>query len=484
METIKFLLVFILCGGIALCLLGAITAGVKRGKICLIIPTLASGRRSNPIGFWSLVFVLGLLVAVAIGMWLGLTRDSVFAVPTRGAIIWSNWNNDAQKCSETQETPDAAIQHCTQAIDSGELLDINLAVTFTNRGLAYEQKGDYDRAIEDHTRAINLAPNLAPVFANRGSAYSRKGQQDRAIEDYNHAVRLDPDNAEIINERGLLYSIKGDYDRAIKDHELAIQLDPDLSLAFAGRGYTYHRKGDYDRSIRDYNEAIRLGQKDMQVFLNRGHAYYRKGNYPQAIEDFDKAIQLEPGNPQAFLYRGNTYSRQGNYERAIQDYNEVIRLDPKDLWVFGSKGRALFYLRRFGDAQDAFLKAVNLESKDLYDVLWLYLARSRGEQDARNELASNAERLDLTTWPTLVVKLFLGKATVKEVLDAARNPDPKKDREQHCEAYFYLGQLALIQGKQTEAIKLFKATLETGITNFVEYHAAQVELRRLAVSID
>ena len=58
--------------------------------------------------------------------------------------------------------------------------------------------------------------------------------------------------------------------------------------------------------------------------------------------------------------------------------------------------------------------------------------------------------------------------------------DPKKNSEQHCEAYFYLGQRALLRGDQTEAIRLFKAAIETGVIRMVEYFGAQVELTRLS----
>ena len=45
---------------------------------------------------------------------------------------------------------DLAIHYHTRAIQSGELSDDNLAIVFGNRGNAYSDKGDYDRAIRDY----------------------------------------------------------------------------------------------------------------------------------------------------------------------------------------------------------------------------------------------------------------------------------------------------------------------------------------------
>ena len=59
---------------------------------------------------------------------------------------------------------------------------ISLAIAYNNRGAAYHyKKGKYDRAIEDYNQAIRLAPGNAAMYLNRGYAYDNKGDYDRAI---------------------------------------------------------------------------------------------------------------------------------------------------------------------------------------------------------------------------------------------------------------------------------------------------------------
>jgi lipoprotein NlpI len=64
-------------------------------------------------------------------------------------------------------------------------------------------------------------------------------------------------------------------------------------------------------------------------------------------------------------------------------------------------------------------------------------------------------------------------------LSAATNSDPKKDREQHCVAFFYLAEYALIKGKPDEAKRLFQKAIDTGVTYFAQYTGSQAELKRL-----
>src|SRR5262245_46820853 len=51
-----------------------------------------------------------------------------------------------------------AVDAFTRAIISGQLSVEALAVTFNNRGVAYGELGDFDRAILDYTEALGLRP--------------------------------------------------------------------------------------------------------------------------------------------------------------------------------------------------------------------------------------------------------------------------------------------------------------------------------------
>jgi hypothetical protein len=101
-------------------------------------------------------------------------------------------------------------------------LDPKNAVAYANRGEAYSDKGDYDRAIEDLNEAIRLAPNHAAAYANRGEAYSNKGDRERAIEDLNYAIRLEPNLTHAYVQRGLDYETQGDMDLARADFGTAL----------------------------------------------------------------------------------------------------------------------------------------------------------------------------------------------------------------------------------------------------------------------
>jgi hypothetical protein len=52
------------------------------------------------------------------------------------------------------------------------------------RGSAHYNKEDYDKAINDYSKAIRLDPDFAMAYNNRGAAYDARKQHDEAIADY------------------------------------------------------------------------------------------------------------------------------------------------------------------------------------------------------------------------------------------------------------------------------------------------------------
>ena len=62
----------------------------------------------------------------------------------------------------------------------------------TNRGNAWQSKGELDKAIADYDKAIKADPTDADAWNNRGAAWRGKGDIDKAMADYREALRINP----------------------------------------------------------------------------------------------------------------------------------------------------------------------------------------------------------------------------------------------------------------------------------------------------
>jgi lipoprotein NlpI len=65
------------------------------------------------------------------------------------------------------------------------------------------------------------------------------------------------------------------------------------------------------------------------------------------------------------------------------------------------------------------------------------------------------------------------------VLASAKDADAKKNSKQHCQAFFYLGEDALLRGHTAEARRLFQQAISTGPAGSYEYIGAMTEFDRM-----
>jgi tetratricopeptide (TPR) repeat protein len=144
-----------------------------------------------------------------------------------------------------------------------------LAEALAARGAIYANKREYDLALSDLTKTVELSPKDARSYSNRGLAYLRKGDFAAAIEDFNKAIDLDPKNAVAYNGRGVAYVWQSDFEAAIENFGQAIDLDPEN----AGVNREYMRNRRFNRNIFGDLPTQRMAQKALPILV----AHARKG---------------------------------------------------------------------------------------------------------------------------------------------------------------------------------------------------------------
>ncbi len=134
--------------------------------------------------------------------------------------------------------------------------------------------------------------NNAAALYNRAWLYASRNDFEKAVEDYTKAIQLDKGQADIYYNRGLLYLKMKKYDLAVKDFDEAITLNPRDADAYCNRGGVNNQLGKTDLAIRDYTEALKIRPNDTDVFYSRGVVHMSMGSKTKAIEDFKKAARM------------------------------------------------------------------------------------------------------------------------------------------------------------------------------------------------
>ncbi len=246
-------------------------------------------------------------------------------------------------------------------------------IAYNNRGLAFLTDGQFDRAIEDCSRAIALDPGYYLAYYNRGKAYAGKKQFDRALNDYARAVELKPQYADTYIARGQAFSLLGQFDRALADYTAALSLDPELFDARAGRGMVYLETGRFDQALADFDGAIALNPDYAAAYLYRGMLFRQLGKYDLAIEEYTRAIALSPGDAEPYNNRGVAYKHLGQLDMAIADYSQAINRNPGFALAYCNRGVAYGMLGHDAEALQDFDRAIAIAPE------WSRAYRDRGD---------------------------------------------------------------------------------------------------------
>jgi lipoprotein NlpI len=292
------------------------------------------------------------------------------------------------------------------------------AADYNNRGIAKVAKGDFDGAIADYGRALELDPKFAAAYNNRGMAKLRKDLDfDGAFADFNRALELDPKFAAAYNYRGIAKVVKGDFDGAIAEYNRALELDPKFAAAYRRRGIAKQAKSDFDGAIADYDRAVEFDPKFALSYADRGISHLSSRHWSEALKDFNHFFDLSKDE---------------------QDFPRLF------VWMITVQ-----------------LNGADAANKDLTAYL-----------DGRSNAAAG-------DWFSKVAGHVLGKVTQADLFAAAKSPDIKKERGQLCEAWFFSGMKKLLGGDKTAAADHFQKCLATEQQIFVEYQFAQMELKSL-----
>ena len=270
------------------------------------------------------------------------------------------------------------------------------------------------------------------------------------------------------------------YSKAIEVGTLPSETEADV---FNARGMARLQKQDWNAAVADFNEALKRKAGSTEAHFGLGVAYSSQGNDDGALREFGSIIEQGRGArdmlADAYAARGETYLTLGQYQRGLEDFDEALSRQPKDAGAHGGRGDAYFYLGQFDKAEADLKAAAATETKMPYYPLWLYLAEKHQGKDGKADLERGAAALDLKAWPGPVIELYRGKISRDDMLAAAKTGDEKAQRDQQCEADFYLGEHALLAGNKDEAGRLLGDAVSNCDRRFIEYAGAKAELSRI-----
>ncbi|MCA8910824.1 MAG: tetratricopeptide repeat protein [Planctomycetes bacterium] len=218
--------------------------------------------------------------------------------------------------------------------ESAIKLSSDFSLAWNTHGYICWMRRDFKRAIEDYNSAIAYGTadrriddaGRAQMHQNRGIAYQDAGNTDRALLDFNRCIELQPDSPAFFENRGLIYVDKQLFDVAFKDFDRAVELAPKNARAYVNRAWAARLMGDFEQSVRDYSQALRIKEDYGQALIGRGYAWMGWDRPELAKKDFENAEKLDV-TAAAQTGLGELARQQGNSKDALAFFGEALKSD-------------------------------------------------------------------------------------------------------------------------------------------------------------
>jgi len=248
------------------------------------------------------------------------------------------------------------------------------ARTYYEEGVARQEEGDAEGALQSITWAIQLAPDFAPAYVARGTVYLAQGKPRSALTDADAALEADPASAPAYALRGETLRLLGRARSALEAFDHALALDPDLKAdTFRSRWLTARAACDASRMLALSREYAAAHPDDPLRHYYRGWAFIELGTPGVAINTLVEGIGAAPDPPALLWFAlGRAYAENGSWQEAVTsseaaralvqagDTSMVVHSDRPIADLFGALGRAYLGAGRCVDAETMLEYAISV----------------------------------------------------------------------------------------------------------------------------
>ena len=157
------------------------------------------------------------------------------------------------------------VMNALLEFDDALFIDKSNKEAIRGKYFCYMQGRNYDKALLQANRFIELAPDTAVGYCDRGVIYLAEKQYENALNDFDHAIALDTASPVVsyFNKGETLRQL-GRFREAVQCYEFVTRKDSTDARAFFKKGLAYEKLGSPDSACLSYRVATALGDKEAE----------------------------------------------------------------------------------------------------------------------------------------------------------------------------------------------------------------------------
>lgn len=130
------------------------------------------------------------------------------------------------------------------------------------------------------------------LLLERGNELAEKGDYDGAMAEYQKVLEIDEGNALAHNNLGIIYKRKGLYISAIEQFKAALEGLPNYFKAYNNLANVYFEREYLDDAVKYYNKCLSIKPNFADGHWNLALAYEKMGEKTRAVRHFRKFMEL------------------------------------------------------------------------------------------------------------------------------------------------------------------------------------------------
>jgi len=266
----------------------------------------------------------------------------------------------------------------------------------------------------------DLEPTNHEIFLTKGAIYSQLHNYEKAIEEYTKAAADSDEPDYVYCNIAFEYENMGNFDKTIEYLTKALDLNPDNELAMYEAAYCFDLLSLNQESIDFFSKLIDRHPYSTEAWFNLGLSYINAELYEKALECFDYSLAIEPDHNSSLFHSGYAYSLMGQFKDAIKIYHSLLDKDgdDTDAMIHYYIGECYEKLEDYKNARIYYLKATNLNT-EITDA-WIGLGVCENELGNTSIAIKNIQKgLDLDPDNTAYLCILADIYYQEEMYEAA-----------------------------------------------------------------
>lgn len=196
---------------------------------------------------------------------------------------------------------------------------------FVIQGNMYESNGNYPKAIDLYSKALEIEPNNLAALSSLARLNNRQQNSEKAIEYFQKAIAVAPKQVGLYSELGDTYLKSGKLSLAKEQYQKAIELEPKERKHRASLASVLIDEGQAERAQQELAQVDPPAMASYQM----AYLYMNRQNIPAARQCLTNALTIDPnlqpardlmnslGGPQLAQQAGQMYQQSGQIYQQV-----------------------------------------------------------------------------------------------------------------------------------------------------------------------